>query len=337
MKYKMYEEILEQPDALRKTFANEKEVMDLVASKISSISNIYLVGCGSSLSTLFTIKSALNMVTDLNIDVFTGYEYFYNKNLENKDVIAIFTSQSGETADTLSSLRLSKEKNIPTVSIINEKDSSMFKEADFSILTHSGHEEAILGTKTYVTQLATLYYILFSASDYDKKDEIISYLHQIPDLMDDLINKTHEENKLLAEKFKNEELFYCMGSGPNFGLAYKLAMTMFMEGALKNACPLYSGEFRHGLIERIEKDVSAVFLDAGYESDIFTEKSIEFSKNLGVNTIIFSLKDYVDLNEFNNLLAPLLLVIPLEWFIYYLAHFNNEDPGSTRHIGKVRY
>ncbi len=125
-----------------------------------------------------------------------------------------------------------------------------------------------------------------------------------------------------------------MGSGPNYGLAYKLAMTMFMEGAIKHACPLYSGEFRHGLIERVEKDVPVVFLEADYPGDEFTRKSIEFSQKIGANNLIYRMQDYADINP---LLAPFVLVVPLEWFVYYLAHFNQEDPGSTRHIGKVRY
>ena len=125
-----------------------------------------------------------------------------------------------------------------------------------------------------------------------------------------------------------------MGSGPNYGLAYKLAMTMFMEGALKNACPLYSGEFRHGLIEKAEKDVPIVFLNADYPGDEMTYKSIDFGEKIGVKSLIYNMKDY---SNMNNLMSPFVLIVPLEWFIYYLAHFNGEDPGATRHIGKVRY
>ena len=334
MKYKMYEEIFEQPESIRKTFKEESSNMDEIANIISDKNNIYLIGCGSSLSTVYSAKDALGMVSDLNIDVFTGYEFYYNKKLEDDNSVAIFTSQSGETADTLACLRRAKELGIHTVSITNEKDSSMMKESNSTILTHCGREEAILGTKTYSTQLSSLYSILFKASNYENSEEIIDQLNNIPDLMEELIKKTEDENKQLAYDFKDEDIFYCMGSGPNFGLAYKLAMTMFMEGALKHACPLYSGEFRHGLIERAEKNVPIVYLDGNYPSDEITQKAIDFSQKIGARNIVYRLEDYADIN---NLLAPLVLVVPLEWFIYYLAHYNNEDPGSTRHIGKVRY
>ena len=330
----MYTELFEQPESIRKTFELESQNMKNISEKLANVDRIYLIGCGSSLSTVYTAKDAVEMVSSLDVDVFTGYEFYYNKKLREENSAAIFTSQSGETADTLAALRRANDLGIHTIVISNEKDSSMMAEANDSILTHCGREKAILGTKTYVTQLFSLYQILFQASDYEESDELLKELRAIPDLMENLLEKTEEENKQLAYEFKDEDIFYCLGSGPNYGLAYKLAMTMFMEGALKHSCPLYSSEFRHSLIERAEKDVPLIFLDSNYPSDEITQKAIDFSKNLDAKILVFKLEDYADINP---LLSPFILVIPLEWFIYYLAHFNGEDPGSTRHIGKVRY
>jgi glucosamine--fructose-6-phosphate aminotransferase (isomerizing) len=336
MKYQMYYEMMEQPEALRRTFASELDNMANISKLAESVDTIYLIGCGSSISTCYSIRDALASVSDLRIEVFTGYEFVYNKKLtEGENSLFIATSQSGETADTLAALRRANEFNIDTVSISNEPESSMIKEAKYPVITLGNTETAILGTKTYITQLACLYQILFAASGYEGADEILDQLATMPDLIGDLLESTEEENKKLAEELKDEDGFYCLGSGVNFGLAYKLAMTMLMEGAIKHACPLYSAEFRHGLIERAEKDVPLIFLDADLASDELTKIAINFSKNkLEAKTIIYNLKDYADINP---LLAPFVLVIPLEWFVYYLAHFNGEDPGSTRHIGKVRY
>ena len=323
MKYQMYYEMMEQPEALRRTFDSELDNMANISELAQSVDTIYLIGCGSSISTCYSIRDALSSVSDLNIHVFTGYEFVYNKKLnEGENSLFIATSQSGET---LAALRRANEFNIDTVSISNEPESSMIKEAKYPVVTLGNTETAILGTKTYITQLACLYQILFAASGYEKADEILEQLATIPDLIEELLVSTEEENKNLAEEMKDEDGFYCLGSGVNFGLAYKLAMTMLMEGAIKHACPLYSAEFRHGLIERAEKDVPLIFLNADLESDKLTKIAINFSKNkLDAKTIIYNLSDYA-------------LVIPLEWFVYYLAHFNGEDPGSTRHIGKVRY
>ena len=332
----MYDEMMEQPDSLRKTFESEKSTMEEVSKLVENSNKIYLIGCGSSISTCYSVRDAIRMSsTNIDIEVYTGYEFYYNKKLvENEDSIAIFTSQSGETADTLASLRRANEFNIHTVSISNEPDSSMIKEAKTPIITRCGRETAILGTKTYITQLACLYQILFKASDYEEKSELLVQLNEMPKMLEKLLISTEDENKQLAEEFKDEDIFYCLGSGPNFGLSYKLAMTMLMEGAIKHACPEYSAEFRHGLIERAEKDVPVIFLTSDLESDEITQKAIDFCKNLEAKSIIYELKDYADVDK---LLSPFIFVIPLEWFVYYLAHFNGEDPGATRHIGKVRY
>ena len=292
MKYKMYDEMMEQPESLQKTFEAEFETMDKVSELVSKVV------------------------------------------VENENSLAIFTSQSGETADTLASLRRANEFGIHTVSISNEPDSSMIKEAKTPITTRCETETAILGTKTYITQLACLYQILFKASDYENKDQLLAELSDMPKILEKLLLLTEDENKDLAEKYAKEDIFYCLGSGPNFGLAYKLAMTMLMEGAIKHACPEYSAEFRHGLIERAEKDVPVIILRSDLESDEITQKAIDFCENLEAKTILFDLKDYAEVDK---LLSPFIFVIPLEWFVYYLAHFNDEDPGATRHIGKVRY
>lgn len=336
MKYKMYDEMMEQPESLQKTFESEAKKLDEVSQLVLDADKVYLIGCGSSISTCYSVRDAIRMSsTNINIEVYTGYEFYYNKKLvEKENSIAIFTSQSGETADTLASLRRANEFGIHTVSISNEPESSMIAEAKTPIITRCETETAILGTKTYITQLGCLYKILFAASDYENKSVLLAQLDEMPEMLEKLLLTTEDENRQLAEKYKDEDIFYCLGSGPNFGLAYKLAMTMLMEGAIKHACPEYSAEFRHGLIERAEKDVPVIIIRSGLESDEITQKAIDFCENLEAKSIIYSLEDYADVDK---LLSPFIFVIPLEWFVYYLAHFNGEDPGATRHIGKVRY
>ncbi|WJI08888.1 SIS domain-containing protein [Methanobacterium sp. CWC-01] len=334
MEYEMYREMMEQPQSLRNTLKEEKSHLKEIASQFKKFDKVYLVGCGSSLSTCYSAKDAANMTFNNNMEVYTGYEFFYHKRIDNENAGVILTSQSGETADTLAAMRKAKEKGLYTVSITNEGDSSMMNESDDAVLTLCQRENAILGTKTYMTQLLCLYEIIFGMENSKASQNILKDLEKIPIVVEDLLKATEQDNRVLAENYKDQEIFYCLGSGPNYGLAYKLAMTMFMEGSLKHACPLYSGEFRHGLIERAEKDVPLVFLDAGYPGDEFTRKSIQFGEKIGTQNIVFRMQDYSDLNP---LLSPFVLVVPLEWFIYYLAHYNGEDPGSTRHIGKVRY
>ena len=320
MQYGMYQEILEQPESITNTLKYEKENMILIADKLKQFDMIYIVGCGSSISTCYSIRDAIKTISTLPINVQTGYEFSHNQYLEkNSNVGLIVTSQSGETSDTVAALRKAKKYNIYTVSIVNEEESTLRKEADDSIFTRCEKEEAILGTKTYITQLLSLYWLLFSIVGGSRAEKILGELENLPDLLANLIENTQDKALKLAKENKDVDIFYCMGSGVNFGLSYKLAMTMFMEGALKHACPLYSGEFRHGLIERVEENVTVLFLKSS--SNNITNEAMKICDGLKVNSIVFDLEDYADIDP---LLAPFILVIPLEWFIYYLADLNGE-------------
>ncbi len=335
MQYGMYQEIMDQPISLRRTIESEKEHIEKISEEFKDLNKIFLIGCGSSISTCYTIRDVIKSISSIEIDVQTGYEFVEHQYLEEtSNTGLIVTSQSGETSDTLEALRKAKEFGLKTVSITNMPESSMAKEADEAIITLCEEEKAILGTKTYVTQLFSLYAIFFNMIDTPRAKQVLEQLYNVPDVIEKLLITTEEENKQLAQEYKDVDLFYCMGGGLNFGLAYKLAMTMFMEGSLKHACPVYSGEFRHGLIERVEKGVTVVFLKSGDEYDKVTLRAINFCKDLGVNTLIFDSENYSDMDV---LLTPFALIVPLEWFIYHLSIFNGEDPGSTRHIGKVRY
>ncbi len=252
MTYKMYDEMIEQSISLKETLKSEKAHMNEIAKELKELDRIYLVGCGSSLSTNYSARDALNFLSDKVLDVNTGYEFYYHKKLDTNAGV-ILTSQSGETADTIAAMRRAQDNGLYTVAITNETESTMMNDADDAVLTQCGPETAILGTKTYLTQLLSLYQILFSMEDSIPSKAVLKDLNKLPSIIDNLIRNTEEENRELAKKYKDHNIFYAMGSGPNYGLAYKFTMTMLMEGALKHACPLYSGEFRHGLIERAEK------------------------------------------------------------------------------------
>ncbi len=226
MQYEMYQEIMDQPISLRRTIESEKEHFEQISEEFSKLDKIFLIGCGSSISTCYTIKDAVKSVSSIDIDVQTGYEFVEHQYLEdNTNMGLIVTSQSGETSDTLEALRKAKKYGIKTVSITNMADSSMAKEADESIITLCEEEKAILGTKTYVTQLFSLYAIFFNMIKTEKAQKILEELYTVPDLIEKLLETTEEDCKKLAQTNKDIDLFYCMGGGVNFGLAYKLAMT----------------------------------------------------------------------------------------------------------------
>lgn len=203
----MYYEVLEQPKSLVNTLTEEEFNMKAISEKIARKDKIYLVGSGSSLSTCYSARDAIGFLSDMNIEVNTGYEFVHHKKLHKTNSALILTSQSGETADTLAALRKAKENGIYTISITNEAESSMMKESNDAILTRCGRETAILGTKIYITQLLCLYEILFSIKGSEEAKKILQDLKEIPLIIEQLIKNTREDNKILAKEFKDEDIF----------------------------------------------------------------------------------------------------------------------------------
>ncbi len=326
----MRKEILEQSEALRKTIESESDKIHEISHKLKEYERFYFVGCGSSLSTLLTINSLLDYLKFEKIrGVYTGFEFYYNPPYVDENTAIILCSQSGETRDTVYAARRAKQENIYcyTIGITNEEQSSLATIVDDAIITRAGKEQAIVATKTYVTQLFVLY-SLFLPREVNEK------LQELPTIYQSLISKTEEGCKQLAKKFRDTQGFYVVASGVNYGLAYKVAMTMLMEGCYLHGCPVYAGEFRHGLIEKVEKGVDVMFLRSGLASDKITNKALEFCERIGARTLVFDANEYY---KYDSIFGPFILIIPLEWFIYYLALERGVDPAATRHIGKVRY
>jgi glucosamine 6-phosphate synthetase-like amidotransferase/phosphosugar isomerase protein len=190
MAYKMYDEMIEQSSSIKETLKSEKLHMTELGQKFQDFDQIYLVGCGSSLSTSYSARDALNFVSDNVIDVNTGYEFYYHKKFKKNNSAIILTSQSGETADTLAALKRAKKNNLYTVAITNEENSSMMKAADDTILTECGPESAILGTKTYLTQFISLYQILFTMDGSKASKSVLKDLSKLPIIIDDLVRTT---------------------------------------------------------------------------------------------------------------------------------------------------
>jgi len=326
----MRKEILEQSEALRKTIELESDKLRKVSHKLRKYKRFYFVGCGSSLSTLLTINSLLDYLKSENAKgVYTGFEFYYNTPYIDEETAIILCSQSGETRDTIYAARRAKQEDIYcyTVGITNDEQSSLASIVDDVIITKAGKEQAIIATKTYITQLFVLY-SLFLSEKFDRK------LKELPAICQSLLTKVEEECKRAAIKFRDTKGFYVIASGVNYGLAYKVAMTMLMEGCYLHGCPVYAGEFRHGLIEKVEKGVDTMFLKSGLPSDEITNKALEFCERIGARTLVFDADRYY---KFDSIFGPFILIIPLEWFIYYLALEKGVDPAATRHIGKVRY
>jgi fructoselysine 6-phosphate deglycase len=273
-----------------------------------NVSHIYWVGCGNSWVNLYSGKYLLDKFTDVTSDVYTAYDFIWrNPARLNSKAWVFLASFSGATEDTSAALRFAKEHQAHTIAIVNKADSLMGKEADEVVAYNS--------KALYILPLAFAY--LFSLEmarlkGANRAQEIIDGLYKLPALLSKQYVEEETPTKKLAEQFLNERLFYTMGSGPLYGLAYKFGLTVFMENMRVNGSFMDATEFRHGPAEMLDREKPAVVLLKGTdESRPMVERVQAICENNGARVLIFDLEKYPGVHP---LLAPFVLMIPLQWF-----------------------
>lgn len=276
-----------------------------------NLKHIYWVGSGNSWVNLFSGKYLLDRYTNITSDVYTSYDFVTRDPHQlGEDTWVILASFSGGTEDTLEALRFSNKKGAHTIALVNKADSAMGKEANEAIAYRS--------KALYILPLAFAY--LFSLElarlEGDKNvDEIIDGLFDLPALLDEQFVSEKEKAKKLAEEFLNEDLIYTLGSGPLYGLAYKFGLTVFMENMRVNGSFMDATEFRHGPAEMFDRHTPPfVILKGTDDSRPLVERVCELIKSKGSKMLVYDMADYPGIHP---LLAPFVLMIPLQWFAVY--------------------
>lgn len=272
------------------------------------VAHIYWVGSGNSWVNLFSGKYLLDRFTDLTSDCLVSYELVWRNPVRLNEKAWIFlASFSGATEDTVTALRHAKARGAHTIAILNKADSLMGHEADEVIAYNS--------KALFILPLAAAY--LFSLEVARIKgtagvEEIIDGLYELPPLLSKQYIDEEAPMRKLAEEFKNERLFYTMGSGPLYGLAYKFGLTVFMENMRVNGSFMDATEFRHGPVEMFDREKPAmVILKGTDESRPVVERVCQLCEEQGAHLLVFDLAKYPGVHP---LLAPFVLMIPLQWF-----------------------
>jgi fructoselysine 6-phosphate deglycase len=272
------------------------------------VSHIYWVGCGNSWVNLYSGKYLLDKYTDIPNDVYTAYDFIWRNPVRLKsNAWVILASFSGATEDTAAALTFAKQQQAHTIAIVNKAESMMGEEADEVIAYNS--------KALYILPLAFAY--LFSLEIAQIKgnkevDEIIEDLFKMPALLKKQYVEEEAPAKELAEKYSKERLFYTMGSGPLWGLAYKFGLTVFMENMRVNGSFMDASEFRHGPAEMLDRERPLVVLLKGTdESRKMVDRVQKICEANKARVLVFDLEKYPGVHP---LLAPFALMIPLQWF-----------------------
>ncbi len=299
-----------------KRFLEEKSGMieNLAAQAIEEgIKHIYWVGAGNSRVNLLSGKELMDRFTDIPSDCYCSYEFIWRSPARlGKDSWVFLASFSGGTEDTVQALRYAKKMGAKTIAFVNKADSIMGKEADI-VLEYKSKGLYILplaGTFLFVLELA-------KKLGNPKAESLIKELKRIPDVLKKQYIDEKDPAKVLAEKFRGQEMIYTLGTGPLYGLAYKFGLTVFMENMRVNGAFIETAEFRHGPAEMFDRHKPAFVVLVGTdESRAISERVIKLIEHENSPLIVFDAKKY----HVNELFAPFLLMIPLQWFAVYSAY-----------------
>ena len=351
----MLKEIHEQPEAMSRTINSRLEnglpnlrIPELTDEMLRGIERIHIVACGTAMHAGMVGKTAIERLTRVPTEVDIASEFRYRDPIVSEKDLVIIVSQSGETLDTLAALKLAKQKGAKTLAIVNVVGSSIARAADYVLYTYAGPEIAVASTKAYSVQLAVLYLFtlrLALARGSLPEAEVRRYvkeLTRLPELLEQLLADT-ERIKYLASLFMNcEDLFY-LGRGFDYALS--------LEGSLKLKEISYihseayaAGELKHGTISLIVDGTPVVALatqDAIFEK---TLSNVKETKSRGARVILFckegtevpaDVADHVvKLPAYEEIFMPMLLVVPLQLFAYYMAVLRGCDVDKPRNLAK---
>ncbi len=351
----MLKEIHEQPRAIRETIgAHLKEnspcdfdEVTLNKKDLESFSQIYIVACGTAMHAGLATKGLFEKLCHIPVNVDIASEFRYRDPLVNNKTLAIFVSQSGETADTIAALKLAKSKGAKTIAISNVIGSSITREADFCVYTHAGPEIAVASTKAYTSQvvllsmLAVCFAERMESCETEKLDELKKEILSLPDKVDVILKEIQSSVSNIAKNVYKEKDMFFLGRGTDYHVA--------MEGSLKLKEISYihseayaAGELKHGTIALIEKGITVISI---ITDDALMEKTISNIQEVitrGARTIVVTNLDLPNKNydvvlkipKTSPLLSPILSVIPLQLLAYYVSKEKGLDVDKPRNLAK---
>ena len=349
----MLKEIYEQPNAIRETIGakfneNEKcEFEDLHFTKdyLSNLNKVYIIGCGTAMHAGLAGKNAIEKLCKIHTEVDIASEFRYRNPLVDKNCLCIFISQSGETADTIAALKLCKENGAKTLAITNVIGSSITREADYSIYTHAGPEIAVASTKAYTSQVVLLVVLaIYFAEILELNTDTISTLKKeilsLPAKIEQTLKLSSNVENLAKKVYQEKDIFF-LGRG--------IDETVAKEGSLKLKEISYihsesyaAGELKHGPIALIEKGVTVISIMTDPNLVEKTISNIQEVITRGAKTIVItnqnvdsSMFDFVlQIPETSPFVSPILSIIPLQLFSYYISKEKGLDVDKPRNLAK---
>lgn len=352
----MFKEIMEQPEAIRKTVSprlrDGRVVLDdfhMTAEEVRDISRIFIIACGSSYHVGMVSKYNWERLLRRPVEVCLASEFRYSDPLVDDHTLVIVISQSGETLDTMAAMREAKRRGGRTLAIVNVVGSSIAREADDVLYTWAGPEIAVATTKAYSTQLVLMDLVglylgdLLGTVSPEEYRAIVEAVERLPEQMQGWLTHVEDVQYFASRYFNHASMFF---------IGRNLDYAMGLEGSLKLKEISYihseayaSGELKHGTISLIEPGTLVVALGTyGPLFDKFISNVVEV-KARGAEVMALTTEDFrekmgktadavVTVPGTHPILQPSLGVVPLQLFAYYVALQRGCDIDKPRNLAK---
>lgn len=352
----MLKEIHEQPKGIQETLVrrlNEDGTINLdgismTKEDIENFDKVYIVACGTAYHAGLVGKLVIEKMARVPVEVDIASEFRYRDPFVDEKTLFIAISQSGETLDTLAALREAKRKGARILSVVNVVGSSVARESDDVFYTWAGPEIAVASTKAYTTQLICMYLIgLYMGStkgtiEKDYYTQVLEELKLLPEKVEKLFGE-EDQIAALAKKYHRKDQVFYVGRGLDSGVSYEGSLKL-KEISYINSFAIAAGELKHGTIALMEEETLVFALAT---QDFLYEKmvsNVEEIKARGARVVAIAKEGRTEIEQVADELiyippcmdevSPVLAVIPLQIFAYYVAKERGCNIDKPKNLAK---
>jgi len=336
----MLKEIHEIPSSVRKTAQSLKE-LQLPKECLDAFKNsdfIKIIGCGTAYNSGLVGKTLFEDQAKVRCDTEIASEFRYSNTLINNKTLVIAVSQSGETADTLAGVKLAKMLGAYVLLITNVPNSTITNYADYSIVTKAGQEIAVAATKSYCCQLVTFYYLAEQvALSRGIKVDLISKMDSLAEKIESVFS-LDEQLIDLAQRYHTVQSVFFLGRILDYSVAVEASLKL-KEISYIHSEGYAGGELKHGTLALIDENVLVVSLETQDKLLLKMENAVKEVEARGANIVIVTQydsahKDVVKLPVAEDIFMPLIEIVPLQLFAYYVSRCRGQDADKPRNLAK---
>ena len=353
----MLKEIYEQPTAIRETLSRNlddngrvhlQETVQLTKEDFEKINKIVIVACGTAYHAGLVGRYVIEKLARIPVEVDIASEFRYRDPFVDEHTLFIAISQSGETADTLEAMREAKRKGARVLSVVNVVGSTVARESDDVFYTQAGPEIAVASTKAYTTQLVCMYLLALFFADLNDAISAEEYENFVQDLeaisgkLEDVLKMAPEIEKLANRLYDRDQVFY-IGRGVDSSVAYEGSLKL-KEISYINSFAIAAGELKHGTIALMEP--RTIVWALATQERLFDKMVSNIQEVKARNVHIISLAQegnsgieahsdavfYIPRTQ--DELTPLLSVVPLQLYAYYVAKAKGCEIDKPRNLAK---